>query len=487
MEKLLIIDDNEEIRTQLKWGFNKEYTLLLAKDGKEALAQYKKNGPRVATLDLGLPPHENGTEEGFRCLQEMLRHNPSTKVIVITGNDQREIALKAIHLGAYDFYQKPINLEELKVIVRRAFHLSALEEQNRSLYNALERQTTPFGGMIGQCPEMQAVFSTMRKIASSDAAVLVQGESGTGKELVARAIHAMSLRKDGPFVPINCGAIPETLLEPELFGHEKGSFTGAHAQVQGKVEYAQNGTLFLDEIAELPAQLQVKLLRFLQDKTIQRVGGREDIAVNTRILAATNKDLVKEIGSGRFREDLYYRLGVVLIKVPPLRERKGDIMVLATFFLKRYCDLYTRRIRGFNAYALESMETYEWPGNIRELENKIQRAVLLSEGPMIEPRDLGFDAKLMTQRTIDPDIRTLKEAKDKVEKEMVMFALDRHGGNIAKSAEELGVSRPTLYDVMKKHGLYNGTAHQENGNGSPDNRQDLLPAAAVKKNGESDG
>jgi two-component system NtrC family response regulator len=464
MEKLLITDDSEEIRTQLKWGFSKEYNLLFARDGKETLALFKKNTPRVATLDLGLPPHENGTEEGFRCLQEMLQHNPAAKIILITGNDQRENALKAIHLGAYDFYQKPINLEELKVIVRRAFHLSAIEEQNRSLYSALERQTAPFGGMIGQCPEMLAVFSTMRKIATSDAAVLIQGDSGTGKELVARAIHSMSLRKDGPFVPINCGAIPETLLEPELFGHEKGSFTGAHAQVQGKVEYAQGGTLFLDEIAELPQLLQVKLLRFLQDKTIQRVGGREDIPVNTRILAATNKDLDKEIKSGKFREDLYYRLGVVPIKVPPLRERKGDIVVLATFFLKRYCDLYTKRIRGFNSAALESMETYEWPGNIRELENKIQRAVLLSEGPLVEPQDLGFDAKSIARKSNTADVRTLKEAKEAVEKEMVMLALDKFGGNIAKSAEELGISRPTMYDLMKKHGLYNGMLQQENGN-----------------------
>ncbi len=301
----------------------------------------------------------------------------------------------------------------------------------------------------------------MRKIASSDAAVLVQGESGTGKELVARAIHAMSLRKNGPFLPINCGAIPETLLEPELFGHEKGSFTGAHAQVQGKVEYAQDGTLFLDEVGELPLSLQVKLLRFLQDKTIQRVGGREDISVNTRILAATNKDLLKEVESGKFREDLYYRLGVVLIKVPPLRERNGDIPVLATFFLKRYCDLYNKRVRGFNSSALESIETYAWPGNIRELENKIQRAVLLSDGPLIEPRDLGFDAKLMTQRKVKSDIRTLKEAKESVEKEIVVFSLERNEGNIAKSAEEMGISRPTLYDLMKKYGLYNGTLHQE--------------------------
>jgi two-component system NtrC family response regulator len=455
MEKLLITDDNEEIRTQLKWGFSREYVLLLARDGSDALALFKKNNPRVTTLDLGLPPHENGTEEGFRCLQEMLRHDPGAKVIVITGNDQRENALKAVHLGAYDFYQKPINLEELKVIVRRAFYLAAIEEQNRALHSVLERQTAQFGGMIGQCAEMQAVFSTMRKIAPSDAAVLVQGESGTGKELVARAIHAMSPRKNGPFVPINCGAIPETLLEPELFGHEKGSFTGAHAQVQGKVEYAQDGTLFLDEVGELPLSLQVKLLRFLQDKTIQRVGGREDIPVNTRILAATNKDLLKEMESGKFREDLYYRLGVVLIKVPPLRERKGDIMVLATFFLKRYGDLYTKRIRGFNSAALESMETYEWPGNIRELENKIQRAVLLSDGPLIEPHDLGFDAKLTTQWKAQSGIRTLKEAKEGVEKEMVVSSLDRNEGNIAKSAEELGISRPTLYDLMKKYGLYN--------------------------------
>ncbi|HEY6010637.1 MAG TPA: sigma 54-interacting transcriptional regulator, partial [Nitrospirota bacterium] len=292
--------------------------------------------------------------------------------------------------------------------------------------------------------------------------VLIQGESGTGKELVARAIHAMSLRKDGPFIPINCGAIPEALLEAELFGHEKGSFTGAHAQVQGKVEYAQNGTLFLDEIGELPALLQVKLLRFLQDKTIQRVGGREDIALNTRILAATNKDLLKETKEGKFREDLYYRLGVVLIKVPPLRERKGDLAVLATYFLKRYGDMYSKRVRGFSAAALNGMEIYDWPGNIRELENKIQRAIILTEGPMVSPQDLGFDPSTEDKAVGEPAIRTLKEAKERVEKEMVVLALDKHAGNIAKAAEELGTSRPTLYDIMKKHGLYNGSLQQEN-------------------------
>src|SRR5512143_1253637 len=462
LEKILIVDDSDEIRTQLKWGLGKEYSVIPARDGTEALALFKKNEPRVVTLDLGLPPHENGTEEGFRCLQEMLRHNATAKTIVITGNDQRETALKAIQMGAYDYYQKPINLEELRVIIRRAFHISAIEEQNRSLYAALERQASQVGGMIGQCPEMLTVLSTMRKVSSSDVSVLVQGESGTGKELVARAIHAMSLRKDGPFVPINCGAIPETLLESELFGHEKGAFTGAHAQLQGKVEYAQNGTLFLDEIGELPALLQVKLLRFLQDKTIQRVGGREDVVVNTRILAATNKDLTKEIGEGRFREDLYYRLGVVLIKVPPLRDRKGDLVVLATYFLKRYCFLYNKRVRGFNPAALESMEMYAWPGNIRELENKVQRAIILSEGPFIGPHDLGLDSQPLSRKNEHPEIRTLKEAKERVEKEMVTTTLDKNAGNIAKAAEELGISRPTLYDIMKRHGLFNGTLHPEN-------------------------
>lgn len=457
MEKLLIIDDSDEIRTQMKWGLGKEYNLLPAKDGSEAIALFKKHSPRVATLDLGLPPHENGTEEGFRCLQEMLLDKPALKVIVITGNDQRNNALKAIELGAYDFYQKPINLDELKVIIKRAFHLSEIEEQNRSLHLALDRHVAQVGGMIGQCPQMQAVFSTMRKVASSDASVLIEGESGTGKELVARAIHTMSLRKEGPFVPINCGAIPETLLESELFGHEKGAFTGAHAQVQGKVEYAQNGTLFLDEIGELPPLLQVKLLRFLQDKIIQRVGGREDVSVNTRILAATNRDLMKETKEGKFREDLYYRLGVVLIKVPPLKERKEDILVLATFFLRRYCEIYNKKIRGFSAEAIDSMHGHAWPGNIRELENKVQRAIILSEGPLVGPHDLGFDEKTDPPKSEGSELRPLKEVRDEAERKMVILALDKNAGNVARTAESLGVSRPALYDIMKKHGLYHVT------------------------------
>ncbi len=462
MEKLLIIDDSDEIRTQLKWGLSADYSVLLAKDRQEALGLFKQHSPQVVTLDLGLPPDPEGTGEGFQCLEEMLRHDPATKVIMITGNDQRKNALKAIQLGAYDYYQKPIELDELKIMIRRALHLSSLEHENRSLHNTLERKTGQIGGMIGMCDDMQAVFSMIRKVASTDASVLVQGESGTGKELVAHAIHDLSLRKGAAFVAINCGAIPETLLESELFGHEKGAFTGAHIQVQGKVEYAQNGTLFLDEIGELPALLQVKLLRFLQDKTIQRVGGREDLPVNTRVIAATNKDLATEITERKFRQDLYYRLGVVTITVPPLRDRKGDLIVLASYFLNRYSELHNKRVKGFTSAAVESIESYAWPGNVRELENKIQRAIIVSEGPMVEPSDLGFDQKLQKQaQAVSSEVRTLKAAKERLEREMMLSALDKCAGNVAKAAEELGVSRPTVYDLMKKFGLLNTISSKE--------------------------
>jgi two-component system NtrC family response regulator len=458
-DKILIVDDSEEIRKQMKWAFTKDYSVQVARDRQEAVTMLKKHRPKVVTLDLGLPPDEDGTEEGFRCLAEILAQEPGAKVIVITGNEQRENALKAIHLGAYDFFQKPANLEELKILIKRAFHLSAIEEENRNLYTALERKTTQLGGMIGQCSSMQEVFSIIRKVATADAAVLLQADSGTGKELVARAIHAASLRSAHPFIPINCGAIPETLLESELFGHEKGAFTGAQAQVQGKFEFAHKGTLFLDEIGELPTLLQVKLLRFLQDKLIQRVGGREDISVDTRIIAATNKDLSKEIREGRFREDLFYRIGVVLIKIPPLRERSGDIVLLATYFLNRFGDLYGKRVRGFSAAALEHMQAYAWPGNVRELENKVQRAVILAEGALLEPRDLGFAEQPILVRSDEWEKLTLKDAKEKIERTMVVASIDRHKGNIAKAADELGISRPTLYDIMRKHGLYSAVQH----------------------------
>jgi two-component system, NtrC family, response regulator len=461
MEKLLIVDDSEEIRKQLKWAFAKDYAVHTAKDRQEALALVNKMDPKVVTLDLGLPPDEGGTTEGLRCLEQIISQEPGIKVIVITGNDQRENALKAIQLGAYDFFQKPVNIDELRILMKRAFHLAAIEEENQELYAALERKTTQFGGMIGQCTGMQEIFSIMRKVSTTDAAVLIQAESGTGKELVAKAIHSMSLRSGETFVPINCGAIPENLLESELFGHEKGAFTGAQAQVQGKVEYAHKGTLFLDEIGELPTPLQVKLLRFLQDKTIQRVGGREDISVDTRIIAATNKDLAKEISEGRFREDLFYRIGVVQIKIPPLRERNGDIVLLATYYLNRFAALYNKKNRRFSSQALDALQSYGWPGNVRELENRVQRAVIMAEGAMIEPGDLGFLEQINKAPVATDDNLTLKTAKERVEREMVVSAIDRHKGNISKAADDLGISRPTFYDIMKKHGLHDAKQEKE--------------------------
>jgi two-component system, NtrC family, response regulator len=454
MEKLLIVDDSEEIKKQLKWGLGNEYAVLLAGDGKEALSLFKKHKPKVVTLDLGLSPMENGTDEGFKCLEEILRSHSLTKVIVITGNDDRGNALKAVQSGAYDFYHKPIELKELKVTISRALHLYNIEEENSRLQAALDKKNTFMGEMVGQCPEILNVFSTIRKIASSDVPVMIQGESGTGKELVAKAIHSMSLRKDQAFIPINCGAIPENLLESELFGHEKGAFTGAYTQVQGKVEYAHKGTLFLDEIGELPSHLQVKLLRFLQEKIIQRVGGRENINVDTRIIAATNIDIAKSIQEGRFREDLYYRIGVITITLPPLRERNDDIMLLSNLFLRRFSTDFSKKLRGFSAASMEFLKSYEWPGNVRELENRIQRAVLIAESSIIEPHDLNFSENPVTQNVSHTEGITLREVKDKVEKNMIISTIDRHKGNIAKAANELGISRPTLYDLMKKHGIY---------------------------------
>ncbi|BDV43073.1 sigma-54-dependent Fis family transcriptional regulator [Geotalea uraniireducens] len=453
MEKLLIVDDNEDIRRQLRWGIGNDYALLLAADGREALDIFRKQQPGVVMLDLGLPPHEDSSEEGFRCLEEMLRIAPDTKIIVITGNEGRSNAVKAVQLGAYDFYQKPIDLNELKVIIKRAFHLQVLEEENRRLQSALNEYDGEFKGFIGDCPEMGVVFSTIRKVAPSDVSVLVTGESGTGKELVARAIHGMSLRKNGPFVPINCGAIPENLLEAELFGHEKGAFTGALNRVLGKVEYAHKGTLFLDEIGELSLPLQVKLLRFLQEKVIQRVGGREDIPVDVRIVAASNVDISQAMETGQFREDLYYRIGVVTVLLPPLRNRGDDLMQLANYFLKRFTGEFKKKIKGYSPTAREYMEAYGWPGNVRELENKVQRAVLMATAPLIEPDDLGFTERPLGNKLTALENMTLREARDRVEREMIKGAIANNKGNIAKAAEELAVSRPTLYDLIRKHGI----------------------------------
>jgi len=453
VDKILIVDDNPDIRQQLKWGLGDEYTILLAGSVNEGLGIFKKQLPSVVVLDLGLPPHEDSSIEGFRGLAEMLAINPHAKIIMLTGNSERENALKAMQLGAYDFYAKPPVLSELKVIISRALHLSNIEEQNRVLQRAVELKSKDSNGIIGQCPAMQTVFSTIKKVASSDVSIFITGESGTGKELVAQAIHAAGFRKGEAFIPINCGAIPDNLLESELFGHEKGSFTGAHATVQGKLQYAHKGTLFLDEIGELPFNLQVKLLRFLQEGVIQRVGGREDIRIDTRTVCATNVDITKAIAEARFREDLYYRISVITIALPPLRERDDDILLLANYFLRKFNDEYKKKVRRFSAAAVNYLRTYDWPGNVRELQNRVQRAIIMSDAIAIEPADLGSEGDISAQPEPAQTFTTLREARDKVEREVIAVAIDRHNGNIVKVAEELGVSRPTLYDLLKKHSL----------------------------------
>jgi two-component system NtrC family response regulator len=453
VEKLLIVDDNSDIRQQLKWGLSEQYTVLLAGDVNEGITVFKKNNPRVVILDLGLPPHEDTSVEGFRGLTELLELDPYVKVIMLTGNSERENALKATQMGAYDFLPKPPILSELNVIINRAFHLANLEDQNRSLQRAVEQKSREFGGMIGQCPEMLSIFSTIKKVAPSDVPIFITGENGTGKELVAQAIHEASLRSKCPFIPINCGAIPENLLESELFGHEKGSFTGAHATVQGKVQYAQKGTLFLDEIGELPVNLQVKLLRFLQEGVIQRVGGRQDIPIDTRTVCATNVDIARAIKEGKFREDLYYRISVITINLPPLRERGDDILLLANYFLRMFNEEYRKKVRRFSSASVNFLLSYEWPGNVRELRNRVQRAIIMSDSSALEPSDLGCEIELPPQAEVSQPVISLREARDKVEREVISSAIDQHNGSIVKAAEVLGVSRPTLYDLMKKHNL----------------------------------
>lgn len=476
MQKLLIVDDSREIRKQLKWGLGKDYRVLLAESVDEALKLFRQHKPRVVTLDLGLPPDVDGATEGLRCLQVMLQEQPDTKIIVLSGNEDHANALAAVDLGAYDFYHKPIDLAEVKIILSRAFHVTELEDENRRLQAGSADGKSGYSGIFGQCPQMLQVFATIKKVASIDIPVLILGESGTGKEVVAKAIHERGIRKENNFIAINCGAIPENLLESELFGHEKGAFTGANSRVQGKVEYAEGGTLFLDEIGEMSPLLQVKLLRFLQEKMIQRVGGREDIAVDTRIIAATNIDINESISKGDFREDLYYRIGVIAIELPPLRDRGEDIELLANFFLRRYAQEFGKKIRGYSSAALEQLNSYEWPGNVRELENKVKRAVVMAETPIIEVWDLGFGmaplpVELDSNREIeqaDGDERksvsgfnldglSLKEARYQIEHQLLQKVLEETTGNVQKAAERLKVSRPTFYDLLKKHGLHQGS------------------------------
>src|SRR5687768_4283645 len=444
--RLLIVEDDEDIRSQMRWALAESYDVQVAGDRASALELFRDHSPEVVLLDLGLPPSPGDVTEGLSALSEILRLAPATKVIIASGQSDQANALKAISDGAYDFLAKPIEIEELKVVLKRAFYLAQLEKENREMSSRLT--ATGFEGMLGTSRQMQEVFNSVRKVAATGAPVLILGESGTGKERVAQAIHNLSPQKDGPFVAINCGAIPENLLESELFGHEKGSFTGAHAQRQGKVETAEGGTLFLDEIGELPQPLQVKFLRFLQERVIQRVGGRKDIPINARVIAATNTDLKKAMVENQFREDLYYRLAVVTLKLPPLREREGDIPLIAQSFLKRFATEVGMDKKSFSSAALRHLEQYHWPGNVREMENRIRRAVIMSEGARVTEADLE-----LTLTDVPLAGRTLQEARDELDRQLVTQAHRRLKGNISAAATQLGISRPTLYELMDKFGL----------------------------------
>ena len=446
--KLLIVDDDESIRTQMKWALNTDYEVFLAADGDKAMRLIKSEHPPLVTLDMGLPPNTENAKEGLRILGQILQYDSAIKVIVVTGNPEKSTAIEAISLGAHDYFTKPIDIEEIKVILKRASYVKELESEYRHLQEKLQQQSFA-DEIIGSCHKIQEIFGIIRKVATTDVPILITGESGTGKELAARAIHNKSIRQAKPFIPINCGAVPENLMESELFGHEKGAFTGAHIQRKGRVELAHGGTLFLDEIGDMPLSLQVKLLRFLQDQIIERVGGREGIELDVRIIAATNKDIKQLIAEGNFREDLYYRLAVVTIDLPPLRERGEDIVLLSKTFLMKYASGKSKRLSG---EAVASIDKYNWPGNVRELENKIRRAITLTEGSVITPFDLGLEAAASELESVD-----LKKAREEFEARIIKEAIIKYPGNISKVADELGLSRPTIYHFMKKYKIKSDT------------------------------
>jgi len=449
--KILIVDDEEWIRNQLKWALSKDYEVLLVGDVDSVGNIINQEKPDLVMLDISLTPNMGAGTEGITILQDILSLDSTIKVIMITGNDTRENARKCVALGAYDFYSKPIDMEEMRISIKRALYIQSLERENRRLLEDLER-AKEFREIISGCEQMEAVLDTVRCVSTTDETVLIQGDSGTGKELIARAIHYSSGRRDKPFVPVNCGAIPENLLESELFGHEKGAFTDAYIQRKGKLELAQNGTVFLDEIAELAPTLQVKILRFLQEREIERVGGRERIQLDVRVLAATNREIEEEIKKGTFREDLYYRLNVISIYLPPLRERGEDVILLANDFLNRFGRDMNTKANRFSDEALAALRSYDWPGNIRELENKVRRAIIMAKGSYIMPEDLALphsEKQLLRQ----PGRLTPKEARDRLESQYIIEALRRSNGNVTHAAERLGITRGTFYNLMKRYGV----------------------------------
>ena len=443
--KLLIVEDDPGLLSQLKWCFE-GYEVFAAEDRESAIAELRRHEPMVVLQDLGLPPKPDGVEEGLLTLQEILRLAPSTKVIVVTGHGDQENALRSVALGAYDFYQKPVETDTLGLIVERAFNISELELENRKLHSRVHE--SPLDGIVAASEGMLAVCRMIEKVAPTDVTALLLGESGTGKELLARALHRLSPRADNKFIAINCAAIPENLLESELFGHEKGAFTGAHKQTLGKVELANGGTLFLDEIGDMPLALQAKMLRFLQERVIERVGGREEISVDVRVVCATNQIPEQLMEEGAFREDLYYRVSEITVNIPPFRDREEGRLILARNLLHKYCKSQGKAINGFSDDAVQAIESYTWPGNVRELENKIKGAVIMADGKMVTAADLGIVAGEVEEESLN-----LRAVRQRAESKAIRVALTKSYGNISKAAELLGITRPTLYDLLNKYGM----------------------------------
>ncbi|MFC3120970.1 PEP-CTERM-box response regulator transcription factor [Agaribacter flavus] len=445
MEKILVVDDDLGIQKQLKWAL-KGVEVVFAGDRSSAIAQLRRFEPSVVTLDLGLPPDPTNASEGLQALTDILQLAPNTKVVVVTGNDDKENALRAIELGAYDYYQKPIDTDTINLIIQRALHLSALEDENR----ALSKSSASMGRIIGNSDAILGAARKAEKIAQTDISALLLGESGTGKEVFARSIHECSSRKDKKFVAINCASIPENLLESELFGYEKGAFTGANKTTLGKIELAQGGTLFLDEIGDMPIGLQAKMLRFLQERVIERVGGRQEIPVDVRVVCATHRDLHEMVKQETFREDLFYRVGEISILIPPLRDRDDDIILLAKTFLNQYKEEYSAKVKGFSDDAINAMRAHSWKGNIRELQNKLKSSVVLAEGALITADDLGL---FVTEEEADTRVFNLREVREIAETKAIRRAYMQAEQNVSKTAELLGVTRPTLYSLIDKYRL----------------------------------
>ncbi len=443
---LLVVEDDLGLQKQFKWSFP-AYQVVIAGDRASAIDALRRYTPSVVTLDLGLPPDPANASEGLATLKEILELAPKTKVIVVTGNDDRENAIKAVAMGAYDFYQKPADIDVLNLIVSRAFQLNSLEQENIKL----QQQTSePLSGIIAVSEKMQKLSRMIEKIAPSSITTLLLGESGTGKEVLARAIHELSPRTGKPFVAVNCAAIPETLLESELFGYEKGAFTGAAKQTIGKIEYAQGGTFFLDEIGDLPFSLQAKLLRFIQERVIERLGGRGEILVDVRIICATHQNIQGLIDAGSFREDLYYRISEMVVNIPALREREGDAIVIAKAFLNRYSEQENRDIKGFTTEAKHAIEAYSWPGNIRQLENKIKRAVVMADDVYVGIEDLALQATTNEDTTLPLNLKLVREHAETI---AIKRALAHADNNVSNAAKLLGVTRPTLYTLFNKYGI----------------------------------